>query len=163
MYYFVMLSAILLLLIKLKGGKYIFQYIKYNLYFQLFQNKLSPSQINPDDYKKAKSLIISMADGHEIIYKSRKLCKNSVCLSHSQFLNGFLMPRSCNIHSRFGRLLLFILLLWAQVWSREPLALPWNPVWLVWQHFPFLNVYLISTFKKSLQYTVVVGSRRMDN
>lgn len=87
------------------------------------------------------------------IYKSRVFHKTSACLSrgsyygHSCFLRVFLMPRSCDIHSRFGRLLLLILLPGAQVWSKQHLVLHWDPVLLVWQHFTFLSVYLISTCK----------------
>lgn len=55
------------------------------------------------------------------IYKSGVFHKTSACLSrvsyygNSWFLRVFLMPRSCDTHSRFGRLLLLILLPGAQV------------------------------------------------
>lgn len=75
-------------------------------------------------------------------------CLNRVSnYGHSWFLRVFLMPRSWDIHSKFGRLLLLILLPGAWVWSKQPLALHWDPVLLVWQHFNFLSVYLISTCK----------------
>lgn len=82
MYYFLMLSAIVLLWIKLRG-KSVFQYSKYDPYFEFFQNKQVLVKltwvIKKKTFKKVKSIIVSMADRCEISYKSRVFCKNSAC------------------------------------------------------------------------------------